>query len=407
MQRTFKSVTQIASAICAPLFPAADRRRWAARTNQNGVMRMNLEKQIAEHATTVQTQSYSMSLGEMVSMYRDGELGLHPEFQRFFRWTPEQKSRLIESLLLGIPVPPVFVSECGDSKWEVIDGLQRLSTILELMGELRDEEGELKPQLELTRTHYLSDLEGLFWTHEDEKRCLPESSRIRLKRARLDVNIVRSTSDEEVKYEVFQRLNTGGAQATDQEVRNCLLVMTNIEYFRWIKKLGEIPSFRGTLSLTDRALEEAFDMELVTRYLVLLTKEPEDIQRIGELGAFLNQECVQQARDSSLERNRIEESFCHTFDFLADALAENAFRRFDSSRNRYVGPMLVSMFEVVAVGLGHHLLNDGGPPDKDGFRKRHRLLWDELGPQPFVGSGVRASTRLLETIQYGREWAVR
>lgn len=174
---------------------------------------MSLEDQINEHSANVQTQSDSMSLSEMVAMYKDGELGLYPEFQRFFRWTPEQKSRLIESLILGIPVPPIFVSERADAKWDVIDGLQRLSTILELMGELRDEHGNLKPSLELTRTHYLPDLEGRHWTHEDEARCLPEFSQIKIKRARIDVNIVRSTSDEDVKYEVFQRLNTGGAKA--------------------------------------------------------------------------------------------------------------------------------------------------------------------------------------------------
>jgi len=368
---------------------------------------MNLEEQIAEHATTVQTQSYSMSLSEMVAMYRDGELGLHPEFQRFFRWTPEQKSRLVESLLLGIPIPPVFVSERQDAKWDVIDGLQRLSTILELMGELRNAEGELMPPLQLTRTHYLPGLEGLYWIHEDDDKRLPVSSQIKIKRARLDVNIVRSTSEQDVKYEVFQRLNTGGAQATDQEVRNCLLVMTNLEYFQWVKALAEKTGFRETLSLTDRALDEAFDMELVSRYLVLIQKTPEELQRIDELGAYINKECVKQAQNAALDRSAIETSFCKTFDFLAEALQENAFRRFDPTRSRYAGPMLVSIFEVVGVGLGHHLLNGGMLPDVTVYSERHRSLWKELGPKSFVGSGIRASTRIPETIRFGREWTNR
>jgi uncharacterized protein with ParB-like and HNH nuclease domain len=98
---------------------------------------VSLSQQIEDHSRNVQTQSYSMSVSEIVSMYKDGELELHPEFQRFFRWTREQKSRLIESLILGIPVPPIFVSERPNGKWDVIDGLQRLSTVLELVGELR------------------------------------------------------------------------------------------------------------------------------------------------------------------------------------------------------------------------------------------------------------------------------
>jgi hypothetical protein len=368
---------------------------------------MGLEEQIAEHSTSVQTQSYSMSLSEMIAMYRDSELGLHPEFQRFFRWTPEQKSRLIESLLLGIPIPPIFVSERADAKWDVIDGLQRLSTILELMGELKDEEGNIKEPLILTRTHYLPDLEGRQWEHDEEPKRLPESSKIKIKRARLDVNIVRSTSDQDVKYEVFQRLNTGGAKATDQEVRNCLLVMTNIDYFSWVKMLGEYPAFRDTLSLTDRAIDEAFDMELVTRYLVFIQKTPAQLQKIDELGSYLNNECVEQAGNKLLDRDAIEASFKGAFDFLAKTLHENAFRRFDVGRSRYTGPMLVSLFEVVAVGLGYHLLNGGSLQDEVAFTQNHSGIWQELGPQAFVGSGVRASTRIPETIRFGREWNAR
>lgn len=368
---------------------------------------MGLEEQIDEHAKTVQTQSYSMSVGELAAMYRDGELELHPEFQRFFRWTPEQKSRLVESLLLGIPIPPVFVSERSDAKWDVIDGLQRISTFLELMGELCDQEGELKPPLELTRTHYLPDLERLSWDHDCDDRKLPVSCQIRIKRARLDVNIVKSASDQGVRYEVFQRLNTGGAQATDQEIRNCLLVMTNPDYFQWVKGLAMKPMFRDTLPLTDRALEEAFDMELVSRYLVLIRKTPEELQRIDELGSYINNECVEQARDAALNRTAIETSFDKAFGFLSGALQENAFRKFDSKRGRYVGPMLISIFEVVAVGLGHRLLDGGDLPDESAYKERHRCLWDELDPKSFVGSGIRASTRIPETVRFGREWTNR
>ena len=365
---------------------------------------MNLEEQIATHSKNVQTQSYSMSVNELLSMYRDGELELHPEFQRFFRWTPEQKSRLIESLVLGIPVPPIFVSEREDSKWDVIDGLQRVSTILQLMGELIDADAKVLTPLMLTRTHYLPDLEGKLWNSNDENTSIPESIKIKLKRARLDVNIVRSTSDQDVKYEVFQRLNTGGASATDQEVRNCLLVMTNINYFRWVQTISGFGKFRETLFLTDRALEEAFDMELVSRLLVFSRKSPEDLQRLDELGSYLNRESVEQARDGEFSYDLIKDSFDQTFDFLANILHENAFRRYDPVRNRYVGPLLVSIFEVVAVGLYYHIQNGGNLPDPHRFLERHKSLWSELGERPFVGSGVRASTRVPETIRFGREW---
>jgi hypothetical protein len=348
-----------------------------------------------------------MSVSELLSMYRDGELDLHPEFQRFFRWTQEQKSRLIESLILGIPVPPIFVSEREDSKWDVIDGLQRLSTILELMGELVDEEGQKKSPLMLTKTHYLPDLEAKFWENGDENLSLSESVRIKIKRARLDINIVKSSSDPDVKYEVFQRLNKGGSSATDQEVRSCLLVMSNRKYFHWVQSLSAQDSFRETLSLTERAIEEAFDMELVCRLLVFSYKKVEELQRLDELGSYLNRETMAQARDENFPFELMETSFKSTFAYLAEGLQENAFRRFSAGTNRYVGPLLVSLYEVVAVGLSNLLQNGGALPPREGFLIRHQGLWSELGPKNFVGSGIRASTRVPETVRFGREWVRR
>jgi hypothetical protein len=364
---------------------------------------VSLEQQITDHSKNVQTQTYSMSVGELISMYRDGELNLHPEFQRFFRWTPEQKSRLIESLILGIPIPPIFVSEREDSKWEVIDGLQRLSTILELLGELRDINRVLLPPLELTTTHYLPNLDGRSWSGESEENSIPESIKIRLKRARLDVIIVRNASDSDVKYEVFQRLNTGGSAASDQEVRNCLLVMTNLQYFRWVQSLGAHQKFRDTLSLTDKALDEAFDMELITRLLVFSRKTPGELQKLDELGAFLNRESIRQASEVSFPYQDLKEKFEAVFDFLAE-FGENAFRRYDPSRGRYAGPLLVSVFEVVAAGLFFSLQSGGELPDRKKFLAKHKGLWSELSSKSFVGSGVRASTRVPETVKFGRKW---
>ena len=79
-----------------------------------------------------------MSIGEMINLYKDDELEVHPEFQRFFRWDEEQKSKLIESLLLGIPIPPIFVAQKLNGRWDVIDGQQRLSTI-DIMESFKDQ----------------------------------------------------------------------------------------------------------------------------------------------------------------------------------------------------------------------------------------------------------------------------
>jgi hypothetical protein len=365
-----------------------------------------LDDQVRDHVATVKTVAYSMSVNELAATYRDGELDLHPEFQRFFRWTPEQKSRFVESLVLGIPVPPIFVAERADAKWDVIDGLQRLATLFELMGNLRAEDGTRLSPLTLTKTHYLPAMEGCRWGGpDDDGLTLPEAVQIRIKRARLDVNVVSAGSDNDVQYEVFQRLNTGGSLATDQEVRNCLLVMANRDYFRWVKELADLPTFRSCLTLTDRALDEAFDMELVVRLLVFASKTPDQLRGIDELGAFLHREVRAQATDAMFAMDPIGQAFRKTFEYLSEHLGESSFRRYDAERSRYVGPMLVSLYEVVAVGLVGLIMDNRSLPDPTEFIGRHGELWAELAKQPYMGSGIRASTRIPETVAFGRRWA--
>ena len=84
-----------------------------------------LDDEVADAQRLVRTDAYQMSFGEIVSMYDDEEIIVDPEFQRLFRWNIGQKSKFIDPLLLGIPLPSIFVFEKEDRKWELIDGLQR------------------------------------------------------------------------------------------------------------------------------------------------------------------------------------------------------------------------------------------------------------------------------------------
>src|ERR1051326_1883019 len=120
--------------------------------------------EIEKAQRNVKTDAYQMSVGEVVNMYKDGELLINPDFQRLFRWEIGQKSKLIESLLLGIPIPSIFVFEKEDSKWELIDGLQRISTLLEFMGLLRKPGAkDLLPPSILEGTNYLPSLSNIVW----------------------------------------------------------------------------------------------------------------------------------------------------------------------------------------------------------------------------------------------------
>src|SRR4051794_12792401 len=119
-----------------------------------------LQDQVDRQRREIHTDAYSQSISEWISLYENNEIDIHPEFQRFFRWTLLQKTKLIESILLGIPIPPIFVSQRDDGVWDVVDGLQRLSTIYQFVGILRNEDGSRVDPLILEGTPYLPKLEG-------------------------------------------------------------------------------------------------------------------------------------------------------------------------------------------------------------------------------------------------------
>jgi hypothetical protein len=215
-----------------------------------------LKDEIDTAQRLVRTDAYQLSVGEIVNMYKSNELVVNPNFQRLFRWEIGQKSKLIESLLLGIPIPSIFVFEREDSTWELVDGLQRISTLLEFMGELRDPNAEgLKPPLALVATKYLPSLDKAVWEKSEliadvpieEQAPIESPQQLAVKRSRLSVEILKRPSDNATKYDLFQRLNGGGTAANPQELRNCIAIMVNNDYAKFMRALAESHDFRSVL----------------------------------------------------------------------------------------------------------------------------------------------------------------
>lgn len=364
---------------------------------------MDLEKQIAAKSQEIATDAYTMSIGELIGLYQNNELDIHPEFQRFFRWTPSQKSSFIESLLLGIPIPSIFVSQRRDGVWELVDGLQRVSTILEFTGDLKRKSGETVEPLELLETTYLPALKGLTWDGTPNTRALPPSAKLKIKRSRLDVKIVLNTSDPRAKYELFRRLNTGGAFATDQEVRNCLLLMSNARFFDWFFGLGGNADYKTCIPLSERLEKEAYDYELLSRFIVLRRADIGTLKSVADLGTYLTDMLIAMSEDPLFDYAREEMAFRKAFAILNDALGEDAFRRYDSERERAMGPFLVSMFEVLGIGMGFHADRDSFSPSAVEVRAMHHRIWNQMSLDGISGSGIAAATRLPKTLKLGRE----
>ena len=365
---------------------------------------MGLNQEIEDSRAEIHSDGYSMSIGELISIYRDGELDIHPEFQRFYRWSEEQKSRFVESILLGIPIPSIFVSQRKDGVWDVIDGLQRLSTIFQLIGELEDPDGEKYPMLTLKATKYLPSLKGKKWDDDDPNVSIGGVNRRIIRRAKMDVKIILRESSESGKYEMFQRLNTGGTRLSEQELRNAIMLMINPNAFRWLESLSQDDNFQSCIALSDRMISERYDMELATRFLMLRTLPEGELRRIGDIGEFLNGEIVRFAQSPDYEdaKEREERAFRDTFARLAQSLGDKSFKKYDAANGRYTGGFLISAFEPIALGVGFNCENYGSAGVSEAIAKESGKLWSNPDFRNNSGRGVNASTRIPANVPLGR-----
>ena len=312
-----------------------------------------LEQQIQQARMQVHTDSYPMSIGELVNLYDDGELDIHPEFQRVYRWSDEQKSKLIESILLGIPLPSIFVAQRQDGVWDVVDGLQRISTILSFLGKLKDDDNKLLKPLQLQATKYLPDLQGKVWEnpHSPDDEIDIEIKRV-FKREKLDIKIIKRESESDTKFELFQRLNTGGSKLSDQEVRNCMLLMLNPECYQWLKDLASNDDFLSTIPISEKQQEECYSQELAFRFLVQRHSDEATRREHSDVAPYLNAELTRLFGVPlllDLENEKV--IFNKTFFLLNKVLADSAFKKYSHDKGRHEGAISLPVYEAMTVGL--------------------------------------------------------
>jgi hypothetical protein len=287
----------------------------------------------------------------------------------------------------------------------VIDGLQRLSTIFEFVGVLVNEDGGAVAASQLEATEYLPSLEGKRWDTDDGSALTPEQQRL-IKRAAIDIKIVKRESDDETKYDLFQRLNTGGSQLSDQEVRNCLLIMVERTYYVWLRELEAFEPFKRTVALSDRAVDEQYDLELLLRFLALKDATDEELRGIRDMNDFLTEASVEAAKDANYDRNNAGAGFRQTFELIDAALGDDAFRRYNPDADRFMGGFSVSAFEAMTAGVYANrnawiaLQED----DRSARLKEHaKQLWQDQVFRDRAGSGIRASSRIPHTVPQGRQ----
>jgi Protein of unknown function DUF262 len=367
-----------------------------------------LQEEIDRQRQDIRSDGYSMSIGELVSLYESQEIEIHPEFQRFFRWSDYQKNSLIESILLGIPIPPIFVAQRDDGVWDVIDGLQRLSTIYQFLGKLKDEKGALIPPIILQETNYLPSLEGKKWEDkDDEENSLTKSQQLGFKRTKINVVIIQKESNKKTKYELFQRLNSGGSICTPQEVRSCILVSVNPQMYQWMKKLSENEDFRSCINLSETLEEEQYDMEILSKYLILRTIKIES-QTISNIAGFITDKIQEAASNPSFNYAEEQKAFETTFKILNQTTKDNTFRKYDPVTDKFSRGFLLAPFEVIAMGIGYHYKKyeaviSAGEINNLDIKGNLEKMWLSEDYQNAYGRGKDSKTRVPKLIPLGRK----
>lgn len=364
---------------------------------------MSLQDEIRECSSKIFRDSYQMSIGELINIYKDDEMDIHPEFQRVFRWNETQKTRLIESIMLNIPIPSIFVSQNDEGVWDVIDGVQRLSTIFQFVGIFKNEDGELIEPLVLHKTDYLPSFDGMMWENPDNPdKSFTKEQQLAFKRARIDLIIVKKESDPKTKYELFQRLNTGGSKLSDQEVRNCLMIMTNREFYNFINKLSTNSDFNDCVVITDRKEDEQFKLELIIRLLIGVKMDMNEASNYTDLKELLDRETIKMIDGFKKEEYHIVlDRFNRTFKLLNDILGEDSFKKYSDSKHK--GAFLVGAFQAIAPGI-YANIDNVQKMTEDKIRNKVRAFYHENTYIDSTKRGVRAVPRFCDLTCFGKEY---
>ena len=176
-----------------------------------------LAEQLSKQRRTVDFDSFDIQVQQLLTQLEQGQIWIAPAYQRQFRWGTDRCSELIELLLLVIPIPNMFMATNIDNTWEVVDGLQRLSAIAKFAGDQ-----QLRHRLNLGEELVISDLKKLDSFNGLTYSTLPGNIQQHFRTRPLKVVTLNDKSDTVLRFDLFERLNTGGIALTSQEIRDCV-----------------------------------------------------------------------------------------------------------------------------------------------------------------------------------------
>lgn len=358
----------------------------------------DLGKQISDERQHIATDRMDFSIGELVNMYEQQELIIHPEYQRLFRWTDTQKTALIESILLGIPIPPIFVAEDENGIWEVVDGLQRLSTLVSFFGKLKsdnvgnevitfDEDNDDEEIINTNNKWFLEKGDILKSLEGFNVDSLPLKYVLNIKRSSLRVEILRGQSRVTMKYELFKRLNSNGTKLTAQEIRNAIYRGLDSSVNKLVEKLSKNPAFVSLTSLTKQKKKELYDQELVLRFMAFYDKNTEINNNTAKI---LDDFMERSVNDSQFDCAMYENIFNKTI-ILLEELNDNFV--FKNANNAFVP----AYFEAIMLGVANNI--EAYSNDTVLLSNKIRELKESQEFKQYMGSASNSKKRIERRLE--------
>lgn len=294
-----------------------------------------------------------MPLDLILRRIERNELDLNPEFQRESSiWNQDAQSRLIESLLIKIPLPVFFIDASEDDKWLIVDGLQRLSTFKKFI---------LTGELKLQGLEFLRNLNG-FSFHE-----LPRNYQRRIMESLISIYLIEKGTPKDVKLSIFKRINTGGLPLSDQEIRHALYSGQASRF------LNEIVNEQVFISVTDGGIRSSrmADRECVLRFFAFSLQNYSSYS-VKDFDGFLNDTMELLGKISKEDLSDLKQKFIHSMSINYKIFGKDAFRkRYKPKAPR--NPINRALFETFSV-----LLSDLNENQEKSVLKNKEILKDKF-----------------------------
>ncbi|RMI25478.1 MAG: DUF262 domain-containing protein [Calditrichaeota bacterium] len=281
--------------------------------------------------TQIRVAQLPMTIDLICARIRENELDLYPDFQRKAGiWKEGAQSRLIESMLIRIPLPAFYFDGTDDDHWLVVDGLQRLTAIKRFV---------IDKTLKLVELEFLTELNGKGF---DE---LTRGFQRRILETQIVVYKIEKGTPENVKFNIFKRINTGGLPLSAQEIRHALY---QGKATRLLNELAESKEFKQATDYGIRDTRMA-DRECVLRFLAF-TLVPYTEYKVPDLDRFLNETMVRINKMSDKEIENLRKQFYRTMRAARAIFGNNAFRKY-YGEGYYRSPINKALLEAWSVNL--------------------------------------------------------